>query len=115
MFVEFGKNILGSVAQASAMVSGIKKLGETSESVSKIKDGQSTQISEARKSYETAQKNLNETRDMYKLTQEDIAKQRQMILHMVGKKDGDELTLGDIISVSNQAREKKGQMKEGGK
>ena len=115
MFVEFGKNILGSAAQALALTKGLSKLGETSESVSKIKEGQSTQISEARKSYETAQKNLNETRDMYKLTQENIAKQRQMILHMVGKKDGDELTLGDIISVSNQARAKEKSMKEGGK
>ena len=115
MFVEFGKNILGNAAQALALTKGLSKLGETSKSVGEIKQGQSTQISEARKSYETAQKNLNETRDMYKLTQENIAKQRQMILQMVGKKDGDELTLSDIISVSNQARANQGKMKEGGK
>ena len=115
MFVEFGKNILGNAAQALALTKGLSKLGETSKSVGEIKQGQSTQILEARKSYETAQKNLNETRDMYKLTQENIAKQRQMILHMVGKKDGDELTLSDIISVSNQARANQGKMKEGGK
>lgn len=115
MFVEFGKNILGSVAQASAMVSGIKKLGETSKSVGEIKQGQSTYIDQARKSYDTAQETLKQTQDMYKLTQEDIANRKKQILHMVGKKDEDELTLGDIISVSKKAYAKEKSMKEGGK
>ena len=125
MFVEFGKNILGSVAQASAMVAGIKKLGETSEGVEKIKQGQSTQIETARKSYDTARKSydtaqetLNETRNMYKLTQEDIERKRQQLLEAVHKTSDQKLTLSDIIAVDKQAREdylKTKKMKEGGK
>lgn len=118
MFVEFGKNILGSVAQASAMVAGIKKLGETSKSVGEIKQGQSTQIDTARKSYDTAQETLNETRNMYKLTQEDIERKRQQLLEAVHKTSDQKLTLSDIIAVDKQAREdylKNKKMKEGGK
>ena len=108
MFVEFGKNILGSAAQALALTKGLSKLGETSESVSKIREGQSTQISEARKSYETAQKNLNETRDMYKLTQEDIDKKLKEVISKLSEQH---------IPVRNQVIEgiKNELMKEGGK
>ena len=115
MFVEFGKNILGSAAQAIALTKGLSKLGETSKSVDEIKQGQSTYIDQARKSYDTAQQTLKQTRDMYKLTQDDIAERKKQILHMMGKKDEDELTLGDIISVSKQAYAKEKSMKEGGK
>ena len=115
MFVEFGKNILGSAAQALALTKGLSKLGETSKSVDEIKQGQSTYIDQARKSYDTAQQTLKQTRDMYKLTQDDIAERKKQILHMMGKKDEDELTLDDIISVSKQAYAKEKSMKEGGK
>ena len=108
MFVEFGKNILGSVAQASAMVSGIKKLGETSKSVGEIKQGQSTQIDQARKSYDTAQENLKQTQEMYKLTKDDIDKKLKEVTSKLSEQH---------IPVRNQVIEgiKNELMKEGGK
>ena len=108
MFVEFGKNILGSAAQALALTKGLSKLGETSKSVGEIKQGQSTQIETARKSYDTAQETLNETRNMYKLTQEDIDKKLKEITSKLSEQH---------IPVRNQVIEsiKNELMKEGGK
>ena len=108
MFVEFGKNILGSAAQALALTKGLSKLGETSKSVGDIKKGQITQIDAARKSYDTAQQTLNETRNMYKLTQEDIDKKLKEVISKLSEKH---------IPVRNQVIEgiKSELMKEGGK
>ena len=108
MFVEFGKNILGSAAQALALTKGLSKLGETSKSVGEIKQGQSTQIETARKSYDKAQETLNETRNMYKLTQEDIDKKLKEITSKLSEQH---------IPVRNQVIEgiKNELMKEGGK
>ena len=118
MFVEFGKNILGSAAQALALTKGLSKLGETSKSVGEIKEGQINQIDTARKSYDTARENLKQTKEMYKLTQEDIERKRQQLLEAVHKTSDQKLTLSDIIAVDKQAREdylKNKKMKEGGK
>lgn len=108
MFVEFGKNILGSAAQALALTKGLSKLGETSKSVGEIKEGQSTQIETARKSYDTAQENLKQTKEMYKLTQEDIDKKLKEITSKLSEQH---------IPVRNQVIEsiKNELMKEGGK
>ena len=108
MFVEFGKNILGSAAQALALTKGLSKLGETSKSVGEIKKGQSIQIDTARNSYETAQQTLDETRKMYKLTQEDIEKKLKKITSKLSEQH---------IPVRNQVIEgiKNELMKEGGK
>lgn len=108
MFVEFGKNILGSAAQALALTKGLSKLGETSKSVGEIKQGQSTQIETARKSYDTAKENLKQTKEMYKLTQEDIDKKLKEITSKLSEQH---------IPVRNQVIEgiKNELMKEGGK
>ena len=108
MFVEFGKNILGSAAQALALTKGLSKLGETSKGIGDIKKGQSTQIDTARKSYETAQQTLNETRNMYKLTQEDIDNKLKKVISKLSEQH---------IPVRNQVIEgiKNELMKEGGK
>ena len=108
MFVEFGKNILGSAAQALALTKGLSKLGETSKSVGEIKQGQSTQIETARKSYDTAKENLEQTKEMYKLTQEDINKKLKKVISKLSEQH---------IPVRNQVIEgiKNELMKEGGK
>ena len=116
MFVEFGKNILGSVAQALALTKGLSKLGETSKSVGEIKQGQSTQIETARKSYDTAKQNLEQTKEMYKITAEDIQRRREELLEKVALRN--HAKLEDVIAVDKQAREelaKEKSMKEGGK
>ena len=108
MFVEFGKNILGSAAQALALTKGLSKLGETSKSVGEIKQGQSTQIETARKSYDTAKETLKQTRDMYKLTKEDIENKLKEVTSKLSEQH---------IPVRNQVIEgiKNELMKEGGK
>lgn len=116
MYVEFGKNILGSIAQATALTKGLKKIGETSEGVDKIKEGQSTQINTASKSYDTAKQTLDETKKMYELTSEDIQRRREDLLKKLALRN--HAKLEDVLSVDNQAREelaKEKLMKEGGK
>ena len=116
MFVEFGKNILGSAAQALALTKGLSKLGETSKSVGEIKQGQITQIDTARKSYDTAQENLKQTKEMYKITAEDIQRRREELLEKIALRN--HAKLEDVLSVDKQAREelaKEKSMKEGGK
>lgn len=108
MFVEFGKNILGSAAQALALTKGLSKLGETSKSVGEIKEGQSTQIETARKSYDKAKETLDETKKMYKLTSQDIENKLKEITSKLSEQH---------IPVRNQVIEgiKNELMKEGGK
>ena len=108
MFVEFGKNILGSAAQALALTKGLSKLGETSKSVGEIKKGQSIQIDTARNSYEKAQQTLDETKEMYKLTSQDIEKKLKEVTSKLSEQH---------IPVRNQVIEgiKNELMKEGGK
>lgn len=78
MFTEFGKNILGSVAQALTVGKGIKKLSETSKAVSEIKDTKKMQnelvntADNARDIYLKAKKEMEEKKNMYNTTMDDV-------------------------------------------
>ena len=78
MFTEFGKNILGSVAQALAVGKGLNKLSETSKAVSEIKDTKKMQnelvstADNARDIYLKAKKEMEEKKNMYNTTMDDV-------------------------------------------